>query len=116
MSAKLEVPGSRLRLDIRSMGGWFELVARASDARQPGTALRVDAAQTAQQNGVTDEVFTAGGLAVIVEGIAGELLRSGRVEGDIEQVRAVAVATEHIRSDKAGTSVVAFVPENAIEF
>ena len=75
-----------------------------------------DAAQAAQQDAIADEVLTAGGLAVVVEPIAGELLGPRGVKGDVEEVRAIAVAAEHGRGDEAGAGVVALVAEDAVEF
>src|SRR4051794_9706229 len=38
-----------------------------------------------------------------------------RIEDDVEQVRAVAIAAEHVEGDEAGAGEVAFVAEDAVE-
>src|SRR5262245_33194310 len=83
--------------------------ARVRHPGQASAGLRADATQAAQQDAVADEVFAAGKLALVVEGVAGELLGPGGIKGNVEQVRAVAVAAEHVRGDEAGAGVVALV-------
>ena len=56
-----------------------------------------------------------GGRAVVVESVARELFGPSRIEGDVEQLRAVAIAAEHVGRDEARSGEVALVAEDAIE-
>jgi hypothetical protein len=53
--------------------------------------------------------------AFVVGGVAGQLIGHARVEGDIEQRRAVAVAAEHVQRHEAEAGIVALVAEDAVE-
>src|SRR5215472_9320258 len=53
--------------------------------------------------------------SVVVPAVAGELLAACRVEGDVQQLRAVAIRPEHVGRDKARAREIAFIAEDAIE-
>ena len=82
---------------MRSIGGRFQLAARAlATPGDAGARLRRARAERPQQDAAADDVLALRRLPVVVEGVAGELLAAGRVEGDVEQLRAVAVGAEHV--------------------
>ena len=110
------MPGSRLRFAMRSIGGRFQLVARA--LATPGSPAR--ACDSAPPSGLSRmpsriRVGSFGRRAVVVEGVARDLAGARRVEGDVEQLGAVAVAAEHVRGDEARAGVVALVAEDPVE-
>ncbi len=90
--------------------------SRVRHALESTALLTHRATETALQNAVLDQELLGRRGAVVVKAVAGELTRHGRVEGDVEEVRAVAEAAEHVRRDEAGAGVVALVAEDPVEF
>src|SRR5688500_10221939 len=91
-SSSIDVePGSTVRVAMRSMAG-----------RLHGRAL-------------AKQEFPARLEAVGVPAVARVLLGAGRIVGHVEQLRAVAVAAEHVECHEAGTGKIALVAEDAVE-
>ena len=84
-------------------------------AAHAGTELRQRAAQWLEQQPFTDQELLAGGGAVVVMAVAGQLLGNVRVEGHVEQGRAVLQAAEVLGLDEAGAGVIALVAQDAVE-
>ena len=55
-------------------------------------------------------------LAIVVEAVAHVLLGPGRIEGDVEEIGAIAVRAEHVGHHEAGASVVALVTQDTVQF
>ncbi|MCY1175796.1 hypothetical protein D9M73_160500 [compost metagenome] len=78
--------------------------------------MRQRTAQRAQQQAFADQELFAGGRAVVVMAVAGELFGNVRIEGDIEQFRAVLQAAEICGFDEAGPGIITLIPEDAVQF
>src|SRR5262249_62020049 len=65
--------------------------ARVRDAWNVGTDLGRQATEGTQQAAIANEVLALRRLAIVVEAVAHILLGPGRVEGDVEEIRAGAV-------------------------
>ncbi len=87
-------------------------VGYAAHAR---AVLRQRPAQGLEQQAVTDQELLVGGRAVVVMGVAGQLLGNVRVKGHVEQVGAVLQVPEVAGLDEAGAGVIALVTENAVQ-
>ena len=90
--------------------------AKVRHARQPAALLRFKRAQAALQHAVLDQQFARCGVAAIVKGIAGQLIRPARIEAHVHQGRPVLQPAEILRLDEAPAGVIAFIAQDAIEF
>nr|GFC33288.1 hypothetical protein [Tanacetum cinerariifolium] len=90
--------------------------ATVGNAFHAGAVLRQRATQWAFEDAVLDQELLAGGCAVVVIAIARQLLGNLRVEGHVEQARAVLQAAKVAGFDEAGAGVVALVAEDPVQF
>ena len=89
--------------------------AAVGDAVHAGPELRQRTAQRAQQQAFTDQELLAGGCAVVVMAVAGELFGYLRIEGHVEQAGTVLQAAEVFGFDETGAGVIALVTEDAVQ-
>ena len=78
--------------------------------------MTFQAAERPYQNAVFNEVFFYRGVADIVRPVACQLLRDGRIKGDVHQRGTVAEAADIFRCDKTAARIVALVAEDAVYF
>ena len=108
---------ARLQIDVRHPVDWRSVPvvgARVRNPGQSGTGLRDRAAERALKNALADQIGLFRRHPLVVEGVAGKLLRTGRIEADIEQIGAVPVGAEHVEGHETRAGKVAFVAENPV--
>src|SRR5438105_14745084 len=71
--------------------------ARIGHTGYVGARLAKTAAECPLQHAVANQITALRALAGIVIGVAGSFSRNVRVEGDIQQLRTIAVSAEHVR-------------------
>ena len=76
---------------------------------------RQRAAERTLEDAIADQVFALRWGAVVVMTVAGQLAGHTRIEGHVEQWRAVLVMTEILLANEAGTGEVALVAEDAVQ-
>ena len=107
-----------LQIDVRHAIDGRPVPAAASavcDAVQTGASLRRHTTQWSLQDTIFDQILVGGNSTFIVIAVAGDLIGLGRIERDIEQIGAIAIAAEHLRRDETGSGIVAFVSKNAVQ-
>src|SRR5262245_15648101 len=89
--------------------------AGVGDTGNTGARLRRARSERALQDAARDDLFAARRLPIVVEAVARQLPGTGRIERDVQQLRAVAIRTEHIERDETAAGVVALIAEDAVE-
>ncbi|ETD50564.1 hypothetical protein X778_18925 [Pseudomonas aeruginosa VRFPA07] len=90
--------------------------AAAGSAGEPAAPLGKGAPQRVLEDALLDDQDLLGRRAIVVEGVAGQLLGKLRIEADVEQGRSIDPVAEIFRLDEAGAGIVAFVAKDTVHF